>query len=391
MNQPEKIKDSKAPKALFRIKYVLGWLLILFFILEICSRIFFAKPGLLLRNEGIGTQAMDYFFEQMDKDPVDMKIAWIGASVMQGLKNVPPGKTYPLVANKLLKEKDLHISGYNLSTAGVRVGDTYLILHEAIKHGAKVVPIALHLKTFSGKRFSIAEPVLYKDSSYYLMGHPEFVEIREKDLHVNTSSWMHILLDKSISRIWAFYRYSGMVFPMLSKSDKPPMDFVKHQYLLAMGLANEFVTTAATMDYEYRNQDDIWLGIPKVWSMANKSSYTEVNLTKTNPLWRLIDRITIEAGQQKVVILFFFSPLNKLAIEKHDQFPWPLQQRYVDIVSNRIKSSGFDHIIADMTNAVEPKYFTDFDHMNINGHRQLAHEMIPYLEKAILKSEMINK
>ena len=387
----EKQEKQESSKPRFRPRYAFGFTLILFIVFDIFMRVFFAQPELLLRNEGIGTQAMDYFFEQIDSDLVDMKIAWIGASVMQGLKNVPPDKTYPLVATKLLADKNIKMSGYNLATAGVRVGDTFIIMHEAIKHGVKVIPIALHLKTFSGTKFSKLEPVLYKDLIYYIKGHPEFVDIREKNLNIKSSKWMHILVDRSIAKGWGFYRYSGMIFPMISKSDKPPMEFVRQQYQLAMGLANDFVTTAATMDYEVRNKDNVWHGIPPVWSIANKSSYEGIDLTNTNPLWQLIDRIAIEAGQNNVVILFFFSPLNKLAIEKHNQFSWQSQGQYVQIMTNRIKSAGFDHVVADMTNAVQSEYFSDFDHLNINGHRQLAEKLVPYLEIAIDKAEKINK
>jgi hypothetical protein len=371
----------------FRPRYALGWALFLLIILEIVFRVAFSHPGLAVRNEGIGTQTMDYLLEQMQKSPAVNKVPFLGASVMQGLKNVPPELTYPVLATDILKDKGLNIFGTNLASAGLRMGDTYLLMRESIRRGATVIPIALHLKTFSGS--FMKQPVLYDGNAYYLIGHPQIVKIRKQELKIDDTRWTNIVADRSLAKAWAFYRYSGMLFHLYVDTDKPPMEHVRRWIKLRYGFARKLSIKAAAMDYDDRNVDNVWKNTHPVYAQLNRASYKTSDISEKNPLWPLIDRMCKEANEAGVVLLFFFSPLNKPAIEQFHQFPWHIHKSFVRAATRHIKRNG--QSVVNLTHAVPSKYFTDFDHLNMNGHQAMAKAIAPHIKRAIRKSKRKNQ
>lgn len=373
-------KSNDKPTVRFRLFFALAWMFFLLFLLDIGVRVYFSQPDLVLRSEGIGTSSMDYLFEQMEKSKAENKIAWIGASVMQGLKNVPGSKTYPVLITRALKAKGENIDGFNMAIAGCHVGGDYLIMHEAIKRGASLIAIAVHYKGFSG-RDNMFKPVMYKESTYYLRDHPNFSNIRQQMLHVQPIEWSHVLIDRTLRRLWALYRYSGMYFPMISKSDKPPIEYFGYIYKVKLGLAGEMITNAANMDFDDRNKEGVWENIPDMFATANAMPYRYSDLTDKNPLWKLLSLMMKEAKESNVLLLFFISPLNKPAIEKYKIFDWPKNAEFSKVIGERIRRGG--HQFVDMTSVVPPGGFTDFDHMNLNGQQKLADELEPYVYKAL--------
>lgn len=377
-------KSDARPTPRFRLLYALAWMFFLLFLLDIGVRAYFSQPDLVLRSEGIGTSSMDYLFEQMERNKAKNKIAWIGASVMQGLKNVPGDRTYPVIVSRALKEKGEDVAGYNMAIAGCHIGGDYLIMHEAIKRGATLITIAIHYKGFSG-RDNMFKPVMYEENLFYLRDHPEFNRIRQNMLHIPPIEWTHIWVDKMLRKVWGLYRYSGMYFPMISKSDKPPIEYFGYIYKVKTGLAGKMITDAANMDFDDRNVEGVWENIPEMFATANAMPYRYPDLTDKNPLWKLLSLMMAEAKEANVTLLFFLSPLNKPAIEKYNIFDWPENAKFSSVVGQRIRAGGHSYI--DMTSVVPPGGFTDFDHLNLNGQQKLAEELEPYVYRALKKAE----
>ena len=364
-------------------------MVLLFALTEIGFRLFFAQPGLALRNEGFDTQSMDYLFEQLERSTAKNKVAWIGASVMQGVKNCPPDKTYPVLASRFLDSRGFDVFGVNLAVAYTHMGDFYLLLNESLRRGAKVIPVALHYKTFSGMERG-AKQVLYTDLASYLRGQPEADDIRKHLLKLRKSEMRTIMRDRSVARFSALYRYHGMVFPMLTGLDRPPMEILRHQFQLKSGQAPDFMALAADMDYEDRNADHLWRNTDIRFVQANRKLYNKVNLVWTNPAWSLLDQMCKEAGEQSAVLLFFFAPVNKIALDKFRMIDWAIFDQFTAHTRKRIEGSGYPHRVIDLTHSVQAAYFTDFEHMNMNGHKQLARALVPHIRTAIQETPGAN-
>lgn len=378
-----KFDQNYKPKRSFRIKYALLVTFILTLILDIGLFIYFKQPNLVLRNEGNVTNAMDYLFEQMERDDSKIKIAWQGASVMQGLHNTPPDKTYPALISKFLKNKGINATSYNLAVAGNSIGDNYLLIYKSIKCNANIIPVALHYKLFSKNR-QWGSMVSYKENAYYLARHPEFGSIRSDMLKIEPFEWTEIMVDRSIAKIWSLYRYRKTIWIKALESGREPLDYFGFQYAVKSGLVHNATQIGVKLDYNSRNQDNIWKEIPPSLAKLNRLAYKNIDLSESNKIWAIIDKMCEEADKAGVILLFFYSPVNFEAVKYFNQYDFEDYRKFKVICAKKIGGNG--HMVLDMSNKVESKYFTDFEHFNMNGHRQLAVEMIKQMGRAIVKA-----
>lgn len=366
----------------FRLGYALGWTVLLFIVLDVIVRLVFSQPNLLLRNEGLSAQATDYLFNQIKHDPSSIKIAWLGASVMQGLKNVHQERTYPVTVSRRLGEQGYDVGGYNLAMAGNNMGDFFSFLVEAVDRGANVAPVALHYKGFT-KNNKLGSLIRYKEHAYYARNHPDFDELNKKQFRIKRSQWTEIYLDRSLAKSWALYRYRGMMFTLASRSDKTAMEFFSYHYKRLFGLGAQQLLAAADLSYEARNQDNLWQGLPKHLMNTNQRLFKNTEINENRPHWVILDKMCQYAKEQNVVLLFFFAPINRAAIEKLPSFDWEKFKRYKIRAATHILKNG--QMIEDLSNKIDTRYFTDFDHLNTNGHDQMADVIEPYLREAIAR------
>lgn len=374
--------SHNAPRPRFRPLYALGWATLLFILLDIVIRIVFSQSGLALRNQGVNSAAMDYLFEQMDADDAKVKTAWLGASVMQGYKNVPEDKTVSVLTVADLKRKGLSISGYNLAVAGNNMGDNYLLAHESLKNGANLLVVSLHYKLFSDHG-SQKMPVIHKEFVNYLKDSKDSGPIRKKLLKIAPGTWREVHMDRTLAKYWALFRYRSFIFEVLTKTDRPPLEIIEYHYKMDLGFMMDEVIGAAKMTYEDRNTDSLWKQTPQIIAMKNRAAYKEIDLSPKNRRWEIIDLMCKEATKNNAVILFYLTPINRPSINKFKLFNWNHLERFKADVTKLIESKG--HLVADLTEAVDPKYFTDFDHLNMNGHKQLSQKIEPDLIRAMTK------
>ena len=378
----QKTDEKKRAKPRFRLFYALGWTVALFVVLDVLLRLLFAQPGLMVRNEGLTAQAYDYLFGQMEKSRAKVRVAWMGASVMQGLKNVDRYNTYPLLIGKALRENGLDVDSFNFAMAGNNLGDFYALTIEAAKHGANVVPVALHYKGFT-KGNKLGSPMRYGSNAYYARGIDDFFKVRSNEFKVKNSEWQEAWLDQTLGRIWKLYNNRNMLFVLASNSDQTPMEYFSFHYKILFGFGLAGIVESGAMTYESRNQDNLWDQLPAPLMITNFQLFKNVDISEGRVQWSILDRLCMEANANNIVLLFYFAPINKSAIAKLKFFEWQKFKQWKLRAATHILQSG--HMIEDMSDKVDNRYFTDFDHLNTNGHAQMAEVFAPYLENAIAK------
>ncbi len=365
---------------MFRIRYTFLVTFILIAILDIGVSQYFNKPNHIFRNEGNNNNAMDYLFRQMEKDSSRYIIAWQGASVMQGLHNAPPLKTYPALVNRFLRKKGIDVNSYNLAVAGNDIGDNYLLAHKSMKCGANIIPVALHYKLFSKNRQKKGM-VRYKENLFYLNEATGFSSIRSDLLKVKPFEWTEVWINGTLSRFWNLYRYRKTIWAIVLENGKNPLEHLGFLYSTRSGLAHDAALYGAKINFEDRNADYIWKEIPSSMALVNRLAYKKIDISDNNSVWAIIDKMCKEADKAGVLLLFFHSPVNFEAVKYFDQYQIDDYRKFKLACARHIGNNG--QMIIDMSDKVESKFFTDFEHLNMNGHRKLAKEMLVKLREGI--------
>lgn len=361
---------------IFRFRYAVLITLVLFIILDIGIRVYFSKPGIILRNEGNVSYAMDYLFEQMGKDDSYRKIAWLGASVMQGVHNTPPDQAYPQLVCKRIQKRGRDVACYNLAVSGANLGDMYLLMHESLNRGADIIVAAINYKIFSDQS-KMGVLVRYPELLYHIRKNPRFVNIRQEIAGVDSGEWTNIFMDRTLADIWAFYRYKGLIGILMTGQGKPVFEHLKYTYAVNSGLARDNALEAAKSDYIDRNRDDLWKGMPDQFATFCRLTYSRINLSPDNPKWEVLEQMSKEAKERNATLIFLISPVNLEGAEQFKQFEKKDIADFRKILQRKINNNG--NLVIDMSDKIDYRHFTDFEHMNLNGHKQLANKLSKFI------------
>ena len=121
---------------------------------------------------------------------------------------------------------------------------------------------------------------------------------------------------------------------------------------------------------EKRNQDNLWRLQPESYHVHNRKAYAAVKLDRDDDHFRLLEMISALSEAQSVKLVFFVNPLNR-AMNRQQRY-WTTEQftQFCSLTREIVEAHGNRWV--NLVDAVDNRFFTDEDHLNMNGHAQLA-------------------
>lgn len=382
-------KDAKNKKPGIRRIRVLIWAIVFFLLLNVGVSLYFSQPELLLGNIDRGIGSLPYLFNQMDNNKKGTTVAWVGASVMQGYLNVSPDRTFPELVERLLRKEKKHqdLRSFNLAAAGHNFGDHYCVLEEAIRHNPDLIVVAIHFKSFS-QHTSTSIPIQHKSMVRYLHDDPKKDELLSR-FGIEIKDYYRFRLDGVARKISAFYRYHELMTEMATDSADPPTYVIQDLYKEAAGFHFAARKVARMHALEDRSIDYLWKLLPGQLITRNHEICSNLDFSDSNINWRTFQDLCELGKREEANILFYLTPINKAFVEEKHFFEWDVLRNYKHAVIEQIRGAG--HLLFDATNRVDPAFFSDTDHMNTNGHAQLAKSMAKEVKRALKRGQYIKK
>lgn len=357
-------------------------LLVLLLLTEVGVRIYFARDDVTERNPGNTAAALPYLFEQIEKWE-GRKVVVLGSSVAQGYGNCLPGRHFPALLEKKLRQKynmkDVRV--FNLSSAGSRWGDHLAKLVESERHRPDLFIASVHMKIFS-VHASLLKPFSHEEAIYYLRNEPETFQAYRKQFSIDDARYRQIWLDFQARKVSALYRHCGLISYFLTGNYRRPAfsaaDFVKAE----LGWMDAVMVEAHRTTQRERNEDYLWKVIPDHVVQLNYSQCEAFDFSDENVNWKTFVEFSRYAQQHDINVLFYLSPINRSFVEQKKFFDWEervpfYKQRALNVCSR------YGHRLLDAIEKVDYRYFSDLDHLNMNGHEQLANYMLPHVARQL--------
>jgi lysophospholipase L1-like esterase len=342
-------------------------------------------PRLILRNEGRSQMALSYFFRQIELTRDRPVIAFFGASETQGVVNTTPDTAYPPVVERLLAERGIAARCFNLANIGNGLADNLALGTEAIRRGADVLVFNIHFRIFSHDG-SLQFTSTYRENLYYLRDRPDFRVLRAQYFMTSPREYLDIRLDQFVRRYWAFYRERELLSHLLVPSREPaPLPARLSAWLVAHGsLGRKLQAVAAAgglVEPAERNRDDLWRAQPEKFHETARRSYQNIPIAPDDTHFRAYQLLCAlnRDGRARVVVML--TPLNKAAAAEYGYWDQAAVAQFVQ--TTREIAAPFGPLFLDFTEAVEPRHFSDSDHLNMNGHAALAAALVGRLSPVI--------
>jgi hypothetical protein len=354
----------------------------LFVVLEIAVRVFFARPGIVVRNEENNPQSMPYLLDQLHKHKGE-KVVCVGSSVMQGYLNSWDDRAFPSMAEKILREKygRKNLRVFNLATAGNNFGDHLCVLNRVLEEEPDLVVQAIHFKLFSAfKPTSINR----KENAYYLLGNPRLTDYLKR-FNISAKDWIAIYLSGKIGDAWHLYGHRDLISLLAFGTKKVPQAEIKTAFADAFGFSTEEAVLARLHTPEEHNQEYLWKLLPQ--SLVNKhyEILGNFDFSDNNANWvSFVDTAKLgDEHDQKM--LWYLTPMNKPFIDEMHFFDW---DRVVPVYKERVYQvlRANRHKLVDYSMSVHSANFSDTDHINMAGHKQVAKRMARDIDEMLKSS-----
>jgi len=356
---------------LVRLRWVIPVVLILFAATDAAVLRLERVPGLILRNEGRSHFAERYMFRQMHFTKDRPVVAFFGASVIQGYINTTPETAAPVVTERVLFDRGIKTRCFNLACLGNNLGDHLALGTEAARNGADLLVIPLHFKLFSNLG-TLGFMSFYREDVTYLRRRPDFLRLRRRLLKVSDREYQEIRLKQFFVRHWAYYRERRLVSHVLT-GNAFPIPVQVQQWLLTLGgveMSDSDTPLGKFNNPEERNRDNLWKLQPRSYHDNQIDTYRQISVDPRGRHFQVLRLVNGLSGRSDAKILFYMIPLNRTAINRFGYFKWEQHAAFKRLTEEMALRAG-NHFV-DLTDAVDDRYFTDGDHLNINGHAKLA-------------------
>ncbi|MBZ0270630.1 SGNH/GDSL hydrolase family protein [bacterium] len=363
----------------FRYFRVALYVFLIFLVIEIGVRAFFARPDIVIRNAGNNDQAMEYLLEQL-RDYKGKKVAFIGSSVMQGYLNAWDERAFPSMAEKILREKYGHedLKAFNLGVAGASFADHLCILNKVMDADPDVIVQAIHFKLFSTHK---ATPITRPENAYYLMGVDGFASYLSR-FRISPKDFADIWISHTLARFWRTFAHRNLITHLSTGEEHVAMQIVRRKLSAIFGFVTEEEFLARLHTPEEHNQEYLWKLLPEPLAIQNYEILGNFDFTDNNPQWQNFEDGAALAREHGYRLLYYLTPMNKPLIEERSFFDWgkvvPAYKENVYHVTRRNK-----HKLVDYSLAVHPANFSDTDHINMAGHEQVARRVAKDIDREL--------
>ncbi len=315
-----------------RLRYAVLWMLALLLVLDIGVRRWERTPDLVLRNEGQSHIALPYMFRQMRLHRDRPVVAFIGASVIQGVLNATPETTVPELVQQTLLADGKSVECYNLATIANGFGDDLALAEESIRNGADVLVFNLPFKLFSYKG-ALGYESGHRTSAYYLRHRSDFGFLRRKYLLLSWRDFLDIRLQGTVADMWALYRERQLINLTLT-GDTDALAGDLRNWLIEKvrpGILQAPLEKVGTP--QQRDRVDVWKEATEDYVVGNRDAYDKVVLERESRHIRIFELIN-ELGQRPdVELLFVISPINRTMNDETGQFDWSKYRQFQLMVS----------------------------------------------------------
>ncbi|MHA1568413.1 MAG: hypothetical protein ACTSXZ_03000 [Alphaproteobacteria bacterium] len=356
--------------------------LILWALTEIGVAIYFSRDGVIERNPGNATAAMPYLFEQM-AEWKGRKVVFIGSSVAQGYGNCLPGTHFPALVGKKLREKYAmtDVQTFNLSSAGNRFGDHFGNMVASMRYRPDLFVCAIHVKMFS-VHTSLINPLAHDEVIYYYRNEPDYFDQYRKRFRVSDKRYRQIWLDFQARKISPAYRYRGLISYFLTGNYRRPTTVASDWVKAYLGWINPILVESYRTNHEERNADYLWKVIPNHVVQLNYQHCEAFDFSEENINWQTFVDMCGYAQKRGIKLLFYLSPINRPFVDQRKFFEWdevmPLFKRRTLRVARQ-----HGHSLVDAVSQIDYRYFSDLDHLNMNGHEQMAEHLVDYVVREL--------
>jgi hypothetical protein len=369
-----------APK--YRAYRILLYFALLVAATEFGVYVYFARPNIIDRNPGNTTVAMPYLLEQMKRQQ-GPKLVFVGSSVMQGYGNCLPGTHFPALIEKMLRDrygmKD--VRAYNLASAGNRFGDHFGNLIESMRYHPDLLVVAIHVKMFSVNA-SLVNPVNHDEIIYYFRDEPDYLEKYMKRFRVSDVRYRQIWLDFHMRRVSQTYRYRGLLNFFLTGDYQRPSSALADWVKVGAGWLDKVLVESARTTQVERNEDYLWKVIPEHVVQLNYQQCEAFDFSEENVNWKTFEELCGYAEKHNINLLFYLNPINRAFTEDRRFFQW---DEVVPLFKQRVLGVTQQHHlhVVDAVEKIDYRYFSDLDHLNMNGHRQMAEYLLPHVVRQL--------
>lgn len=370
----------------YRYYRIALFFLLLVVVTDVAVRVYFLRRGIVDRNPGNTTAAMDYLFGQM-KRAKHPKVVFIGSSVTQGYGNCPPGKHFPGLVGKELRKYPQYKNArtFNLSSAGNRFGDHFGNMVESNRYQPDLFVIAIHLKMFS-VHSSLIDPITHDEVLYYFRDEPDYQRGGPKDLfkrfRVKDERYRQIWLDFQMKQISGLYKYRRLIGYLISGQHQLPAAAMSDRLRAWLGILDEIMVESYDTTHEERNADYLWKVIPSHVVQLNYHQCEAFDFSDENIGWLTFKDLCEYGQKNNLNILFFINPINHDFVDQKQFFDWgevmPLFKQRILSVTRQ-----YGYQVVDCTDRIDPRYFSDLDHLNMNGHKQMTQILMPHILTAL--------
>ncbi len=366
-----------------RVRRILLYLAVLVAATEIGVYFYFSRHDVIDRNPGNTTVAMNYLFEQM-KHHRGPKLVFIGSSVMQGYGNCLPGTHFPALIEQDLRRKYATMQNarsFNLASAGNRFGDHFGNLVEAMRYHPDLVVMAIHIKMFSVNA-SLVNPVNHDEIIYYFRDEPDYLEKYRKRFRISDERYRQIWLDFQMRRLSQTYRYRGLLNFFLTGDYQRPATSLSDLIKVELGWLDKVLVESARTTQVERNEDYLWKVIPEHVVQLNYQQCEAFDFSEENVNWKTFEELCGYAEKHNINLMFYLNPINRPFTEQKEFFQWA---ETVPLFKQRVLGVTQKHHlhVADAVEKIEYRYFSDLDHLNMNGHREMADYLLPHIERQL--------
>ncbi len=374
----------------YRLRRIALFFVALAVLTDLGVRLYFSRRGVVDRNPGNTVAAMPYLLEQLQK-ATRPRIVFLGSSVTQGYGNCPPGKHFPALVEQELRRRPetRNARVFNLSSAGNRFGDHFGDLVASMAAKPDLAVCAIHIKMFSVNA-GLMDPLMHDEVAYYFRNDPAYGRGRERDMskrfRLKDERYRQIWLDFQMQKLSGLYRYRRLLGFFLTGNHQFPAPWAADRVKTALDMMDPLAIEAYDTTADERNADYLWKVIPDHIIQLQYHQCEAFDFSDENLNWLTFKDMCAYARDHRVKLLFFLNPLNKDFIDSKKFFDWaevmPLfKQRILEV------TQSYGCAIVDATTRIDARYFSDMDHLNMNGHRQMAGVLMPAVLSALPRGE----
>jgi hypothetical protein len=203
-------------------------------------------------------------------------------------------------------------------------------------------------------------------------------------IRLSRDRFREIWIDFQVQKLSGVYRYRRLMSYLVSGQHQFPAQAASDRLRAWLGFMDPILVEAYDTNFEERNADYLWKVIPEHVVQLQYQHTEAFDFSDENINFMTLRDFCDYAQKRKIKVLFFLNPINKDFAADRGFFNWDeVVPTFRSRLTSMIRSYG--HMVVDATQAIDSRYFSDLDHLNMNGHKQMTRFLMPYVYTMLRK------